>query len=207
MIFAKLGLTLGASLATCVCEKQQSTDFGIKGGVIMYSYEKAVLKTYKQTDAFIKSIQNAIVKGAYASFGSRKPAQVLAEEILDLHMQKAELEHLKASIDKSLSEMKPCHAYILGVKYGAGSLGVGQTLEKTDGYYKKSAYALGKFVFGMKKLGYTNDIYEELCKRYHYIKSAYDGLIRFEEGLKKSGNLRSGNLTLKGKEKKPFSKV
>ena len=166
----------------------------------MYAYEKSILKTYKQTEAFIKSMKNAIVKGAYASFGSKKPTRVIAEELLELQMQKAELEHLKASIDQTLSEMKPCHAYILGVKYGAGSLGVGQTLEKTDGYYRKSAYALGKFVFGMKKKGYSNSVYEDLAKRYHYIKTAYEGLVKFEEGIKKSGNLLCGNKSFKDKK-------
>ena len=167
----------------------------------MYAYEKAVLKTYRQTDAFIKSFESSIIKGAYASFGSRRPAQVLAEEILEMKIQKAELECLKNAIDKALSEMKPCHAYILGVKYGAGSLGVGCVLEKTDGYYKKTAYALGKFVLNMKKQGYTNSVYASLCEKFHYINTAYEGLVRFEEGLKKSGNLRCGNQTFKGKPK------
>lgn len=171
----------------------------------MYAYEKAVLKTYGQTEAFIKSIETAIVKRAYASFGSRKPAQMIAEGILEMKMQKAELEHLKNAMDKALSEMKPCHAYILGVKYGAGSLGVGCVLEKTDGYYKKSAYSLGKFVFAMKRQGYSNAVYSELCEKYHYIRVAYEGLVRFEEGIKKSGNLRCGNQTFKGKPKNAYA--
>lgn len=107
---------------------------------------------------------------------------------------------MKDAIDQSLSEMKPCHAYVLGVKYGAGSLGVGQTLEKTDGYYKKTAYALGKFVFSMKKKGYSNSAYQALCDKYHYIKNAYEGFVRFEEGLKKSGNLLVGKNSLKQKK-------
>ena len=166
----------------------------------MYAYEKAILKTYRQTEAFIKSMEKAILKGAYASFGSKKPALQIAEEILEVKFQKAELEHLKLAIDQTLAEMKPCHAYILGVKFGAGKLGVGQFLEKTDGYYKKSAYALGKFVFGMKKRGYSNSVYEDLCKKYHYINSAYEGLVRFEDGLKKSGTLFCGTKSLKEKK-------
>ena len=159
----------------------------------MYAYEKAVLKTYRQTEAFICSTQKAIFKGACSSFGTRKPTLKIAEELLELKLQKEELEGLKFAIDQTLSEMKPCQAYILGVKYGAGSLGVGQTLEKTDGYYRKAAYALGKFVFGMKKKGYSNSVYESLCKKYHYIKVAYENLVKLEEGIKKSGNLVVGN--------------
>lgn len=159
----------------------------------MYAYEKAILKTYRQTDAFIKSSQKAIVRGAYASFNSRRPAQCIAEELLEIKLQMEELEDLKRAIDETLEEMKPCHAYILGVKYGAGSLGVGQTLQKTDGYYKKAAYALGKFVFGMKKKGYSNSVYEDLCKKYHYIKVAFDNFVKFEEVVKRNGNLLVGN--------------
>ena len=159
----------------------------------MYAYEKAILKTYRQTCAFIKCTEKAILRGAYSSFGSRKPALILAEELLDLKLQKEELEDLKLAIDQTLKELKPCHAYILGVKYGAGSLGVGQTLQKTDGYYKKAAYALGKFVFGMKKKGYSNSVYESLCNKYHYIKSAFENFVRVEESIKKSGNLLVGN--------------
>ena len=166
----------------------------------MYAYEKAVLKTYRQTEAFIKSTQSAILRGALASFSSKKPASVQAEELLELKMQKAELEHLKNSIDEALKEMKPCHAYILGVKYGAGSLGVGESLEKSDGYYKKAAYALGKFVFAMKSKGYTSETYSLLCKKFRYIQRAYEGFIRFEEGIKKSGNLLNFGKSLKDKK-------
>ena len=172
----------------------------------MYAYEKAVLKTYRQTEAFIKSIENSILRGAYSSINSKEPALLLAERLLELKMKKAELECLKSDIDKTLAKMKPCHAYILGVKYGAGSLGVGQTLEKTDGYYKKAAYALGKFVFGMKDKGYTNSIYEDLCEKYHYIKVAYEAIVKFEEGIKKSGNLLVGNNNLKNKKIKFVAK-
>ena len=166
----------------------------------MYAYEKAILKTYRQTDAFIKSTEKAIVRGAYASYKSHRPALCIAEELLELKSQKEELEHLKFAIDKTLEEMKPCHAFILGVKYGVGSLGVGQTLQKTDGYYKKAAYALGKFVFGMKKLGCSNSVYEDLCKRYHYIKVAFENFVKFEEVVKKNGNLLVGNKIQKEKK-------
>ena len=119
----------------------------------MYAYEKAVLKTYGQTKAFIKSTENAILKGAYASYYSKRPALAVAEEILELNERLTELVALKNAVDNALTKIKPCYAYLLGVKYGAGTLGVGQTLEKTDGYYRKVAYALGKFAQEMKKQG------------------------------------------------------
>lgn len=177
-----------------------SRAFGKKEVQCMYAYEKAILKTYRQTEAFIKSTEKAIEKVAYSSGVSRRPAIHIAEEILELKMQKAELEYLKEAVLKTLSEMKPCHSYILGVKYGIGSLGVGQTLEKTDGYYKKAAYALGKFVFGMKSKGYSNSVYEDLCKKYNYIKVVYEGIVKVEETIKKSGNLLVGNNNFKNKK-------
>ena len=165
----------------------------------MYAYEKAVLKTYGQTEAFIKITEKAIIKGAFASYYSRRPAKDLAEEILKMKFRLDDLVELKNAIDSALSKIKPCYAYLLGVKYGAGKLGVGQSVERTAGYYRNVAYALLKFAQEMKRLGFTDEKYQSFAKNNEYFKSAYQSTLKFEEAVKRCGNLKvKGGKTLKG---------
>ncbi len=162
----------------------------------MFAYEKAVLKTYRQTKVNIKNSTSAIIKGAYGSFHSKKPAKDLAEELLQLVNDKNELEGLMQAIRKTLSEMKPCHAYLLCVKYGLGKYAKEEPLEKTTGYYRKAAYALGKFAQGMTSLGYTSEVYQNICARFDYIRHAYERFKKFEEKVYNCGNLKVNGKSL-----------
>ena len=111
----------------------------------MYTYEKTILTTYKQTEAFIKSTRLAMQRGVYSSYYSRRPTVDLAEEILDLKMQLEEIEELKNAIDESLAEIKPCYAYLLKVRFGIED-GEQEKTEKDSKFYRMVAYALQKFV-------------------------------------------------------------
>ena len=156
----------------------------------MYAYEKAVLKTYGQTEAFIKSTEKAILRGAFASYYSKRPTKDLAEEILEMKQRLEELISLKTATDYALSKIKPCYAYLLGVRYGVGKIGEGQEIERTDNYYRKVAYALLKFAQEMKRLGYNSEEYAKFANRNHYFKAAYNSAVKFEQSVKSCGNLK-----------------
>ena len=162
----------------------------------MFAYEKAVLKTYRQTSANIKNLSSAIIKGAQGSFHSKKSAKDLAEKLLQLVNDKNELEGLKLAVQKTLSEMKPCHAYLLCVKYGVGKYAKEKPFDKTNGYYRKAAYALGKFAQGMKSLGYTPEVYQNVCARFEYIGQSYERFKKFEEKVYNCGNLKVNGKSL-----------
>ena len=51
----KFGFTMSVSLAIRTSLQGKRTNFGAKEVLKMYAYEKAVLKTYKQTESFIKT--------------------------------------------------------------------------------------------------------------------------------------------------------
>ena len=101
----------------------------------MYAYEKTVLTTYRQTEAFIKSTRLAIKRGAYASYFSRRPMVDLAGEIINLKLQLEEIEELKNAIDQSLLELKPCYSQILKIRYGIEK-GEDLQTQKDAKYYK-----------------------------------------------------------------------
>lgn len=167
----------------------------------MYAYEKAVLKTYKQTESFIKTTKNSIVKGAYSSFRSFRPAKEQAEKLIGLIERKSEIEELKNAIDQTLASLKPCHAYLIGERYGVGEYANVEPIPRNNAYYRKSAYALGKFVQGMRERGFTNEVYNLLCKNYGYIDHAYKNIVALEQRI-----LQSGNLHHTGKSLKPNAK-
>lgn len=163
----------------------------------MFAYEKAVLKTYKQTESFIKATKNSIVKGAYASYRSFCPAEKQAERLIGLCERKAEIEELKNAIDQALASLKPCHAYIIGEKYGIGEFANAEPILKNNAYYRRYAYALGKFVQEMKARGFTSEVYELLCENYGYIRSAYEEIVAKEKRIIESGNLLNVGKSLK----------
>lgn len=194
----KFGFTISVSLAVRKMQTQEKNELGGEREVLkMYAYEKAVLKTYKQTETFIKTTKNTIVKGAYASYRSFRPAQAQAEKLIDLCEKKSEIEELKNAIDESLASLKPCYAYILGEKYGVGEYANAQPMQKNNAYYRKSAYALGKFVQEMRSRGFTNEVYESICKRYGYIDNAHKSIVAMEKRVIESGNLLNVGKSLK----------
>ena len=169
----------------------------------MYAYEKAVLKTYKQTEAFIKSTERAIVKAGFASYYSKKPVDKIADELIDMHVQKAELEAFKEALDQTVSELKPCYREALASMYGLdGTAGDGG--QRDSGFYRRVAYALGKFALGMKRRGYNNSVYQRLCEGYSYLNNSYLSTVKFEEGVKKCGNLKNKGKSLKVRKKLTF---
>ena len=165
----------------------------------MYAYEKTILSTYHQTEAFLKSTRLAMQKGVYASFYSRKPAVDLVEEIIDLKLQFEEIEELKNAIDQALEEMKKCYAFILKVKYEIGE-GKDAQVKKDAIYYRMIAYALGKFVLSMRKRGFTGEVLKEIIDKYCYLKSAYEQISNFENKVKSRGYLKHKGKSLKDKK-------
>ena len=164
----------------------------------MFAYERAVLKTYRQTESFIKTTKNSIIKGAYASYRCYRPAKDQVEKLIGLCERKAEIEELKNAIDQTFASLKPCHAYILGEKYGIGDWANAEPIQRKDNaYYRKVAYALGKFVQGMRERGFTDEVYSSLCKNYSYINQAYQSAIAFSKRIVASGNLLNVGSSLK----------
>ena len=141
----------------------------------MYAYEKTILSTYSQTEAFLKSTRLAMEKGVCSSFYSRKPVVDLAEEIIDLKIQHEEIEELKNAIDEALLEIKPYYAFILKVKYEIGE-GKDAQVEKDSSYYRMIAYALGKFVLSMRKRGFTGEVLKEIIGKYCYGQLEFIGV-------------------------------
>ena len=165
----------------------------------MYAYEKTVLTTYRQTEAFIKSTRLAIKKGAYASFYSRRPTVDIAGEIINLKVQLDEIEELKNAIDQSLLELKPSYSQILKIRYEIDKREEGPVCRDAK-YYKAVAYALGKFVACMRKRGYTGEVLGNLFKNYTYLESAYKQISNFETKVKSCGNLKNKGTSLKNKK-------
>ncbi|MBQ7373331.1 MAG: hypothetical protein IJW64_02060 [Clostridia bacterium] len=165
----------------------------------MYAYEKTILETYGQTEAFIKSTRLAIKRGALASYYSRKPVEQLADEIIKLKLQLEEIEALKNAIDESLLEIKPCYSYFLKVRYGILD-GKDLSVEKDSHYYRMVAYALGKFVSSMRKRGYSGEVLNRTFQNYVYLQSAYKQISNFETKVKSCGNLKHGGTSLKNKK-------
>lgn len=165
----------------------------------MYAYEKTVLQTYHQTEAFIKSTILAIKRGARSSYYSKRPTLELAEEIINLKLQLEEIQEMKNAIDESLLEINPCYSRILKVRYELENSD-NEHIKKDNTYYRKVAYALGKFVISMRKRGFTGEVFQQLFQNYGYLESAYRQISNFETKVKQCGNLKNSGTSLKDKK-------
>lgn len=169
----------------------------------MYVYEKTILRIYRQLDGFIKSSNASCERKALASFSSRKSVEKIAEDIINMQMEKRELEDLKYFIEEGLERIKPAYKEVLKIQYGLSEDGQENEVEKTRAFYRKVVLALGKFSDQMKEFGYSQEVYEELIDRFCFIKHEYERARFLQNKIMQSKQWKCEGKTFKGNRKLP----
>ena len=169
----------------------------------MFVYEKTILRVYRQLDGFIKSSKASCERKALASFRSRNSVEKIAEDIINMQMEKRELEELKFFIEESLGRIKPAYKEVLKLQYGLSEDSQENEVEKTRAFYRKVVLALGKFSAQMKECGYSKDVYDELIERFCFIKHEYERATFLQNKIMESKQWKCEGKTFKGNRKLP----
>ena len=111
------------------------------------------LKTFSQIDGVSENLNSAVYKKAVCSFGDLRPAEKVADEVLQKVIKGAVLIELKEAVIKSVKRLKPYYSYLLSVHYGILDVEKPNELNKDRNYYRSLAYAVGKFSKEMEKEG------------------------------------------------------
>ena len=112
-----------------------------------------------------------------------RPADKIAMEIINKIEKKEKLRFLKESVETVLENMKPCDAYLLGVQYGVGELGVGCNEKKDRNFYRKTALAVKRFSDGMSGLGFNKIVYENYLKSFSFLNAEYQKSVALKEKI------------------------
>lgn len=139
----------------------------------MYDYERAILKVYSQIDGVSASLNSAVYKKAVNSFSDLRPADKIADEVLQKVIKVAVLNELKIAVVNSIKRLKPYYSYLLSDHYGILEGEKTVEITKDRRYYRRLAYAVGKFSKEMEREGYTVQTYYNICKRFPFINASY----------------------------------
>jgi len=157
----------------------------------MYDYERAILKTFSQIDGVSENLNSAVYKKAVCSFGDLRPAEKVADEVLQKVIKGAVLIELKEAVIKSVKRLKPYYSYLLSVHYGILDVEKPNELNKDRNYYRSLAYAVGKFSKEMEKEGYDKQTYETVCTYFPFIDYAYKRALSFNIKIATSSSYKA----------------
>ena len=138
----------------------------------MFTYEKALLKTYGSFGDVIELMDESFMKRAVGSHSSKLSAYDEAERLIEMIELKKDLIDLYHILTDALSDLKKSDYIILDGRYSlTGENACAE--EKNRNYYRKLALAVAKFAYAARRRGADEKTFLLYAEKFHFIAEAY----------------------------------